>query len=89
MLQASVHHTAVKVFKDTNNNKLKNSILINPLNTQLNPICHLLTLLGTHPILHIIRIGVNSMNLNPTIEGLINLTRRQISVKGYRILPPH
>jgi len=33
--------------------------LINPLNTKLNPICHLLALLGAHPILHISRIRVN------------------------------
>jgi hypothetical protein len=26
---------------------------INPLNTELNPICHLLALLGTHHIFHI------------------------------------
>ena len=31
----------------------------NPLMTQLNPICHLLALLGAHPILHISRIRVN------------------------------
>ena len=30
----------------------------NPLNAELNPICHLLALLGTHPILHIGRIKV-------------------------------
>ena len=29
---------------------------INPLNAELNPICHLLALLGTHPILHVSRI---------------------------------
>jgi hypothetical protein len=33
--------------------------VINPLNTKLNPICHLLALLGAHPILHISRIRVN------------------------------
>ena len=32
----------------------------NPLNTELNPICHLLALLGAHPILHVSRIRVNS-----------------------------
>jgi hypothetical protein len=32
--------------------------IINPLNTELNPICHLLALLGTHHILHISRIRV-------------------------------
>jgi hypothetical protein len=31
---------------------------INPLNSELNPICHLLALLGTHPILHVSRIRV-------------------------------
>jgi hypothetical protein len=31
----------------------------NPLNAELNPICHLLALLGAHPILHISRIRVN------------------------------
>jgi len=32
--------------------------VLNPLNAELNPICHLLTLLGAHPILHISRIKV-------------------------------
>ena len=32
---------------------------LNPLNAELNPICHLLALLGPHPILHIGRIKVN------------------------------
>jgi hypothetical protein len=32
----------------------------NPLNTELNPICHLLSLLGAHHILHISRVRVNS-----------------------------
>ena len=32
---------------------------INLLNTELNPICHLLALLGAHPIFHISRIRVN------------------------------
>jgi len=42
-------------------NALANSVVavFNPLNTELNPICHLLALLGTHHILHISRIRVN------------------------------
>ena len=32
---------------------------LNPLNTELNPICHLLALLGAHHILHFSRIRVN------------------------------
>jgi hypothetical protein len=31
----------------------------NPLNSESNPICHLLTLLGAHHILHISRTRVN------------------------------
>jgi len=34
--------------------------LINPLNAELNPICHLLVLLGAHLILHISRIRVKT-----------------------------
>jgi len=33
-----------------------------PLNAELNPICHLLALLGTHHILHVGRIRVNSID---------------------------
>ena len=32
--------------------------VFNPLNAELNPICHLLTLLGAHHILHVSRIRV-------------------------------
>jgi len=38
---------------------LQHSAMFNPLNAKLNPICHLLALLGAHPILHISRIRVN------------------------------
>ena len=31
----------------------------NSLNAELNPICHLLELVGAHPILHVSRIRVN------------------------------
>jgi hypothetical protein len=37
-------------------------INVNPLNTELNPICHLLALLGAHHILHVIRVKVKSPN---------------------------
>jgi len=33
---------------------------VNPLNAELNPICHLLELLGAHHILHFSRIRVNN-----------------------------
>jgi len=34
------------------------SPFLNPLNVELNPICHLLALLGAHHILHVSRIRV-------------------------------
>jgi len=33
-------------------------VYVNPLNAELNLICHLLALLGAHPILHVSRIRV-------------------------------
>jgi len=32
---------------------------LNPLNAELNPICHLLALLGAHHIFHVNRLRVN------------------------------
>jgi len=44
---------------------------INPLNAELNPIYHLLALLGAHHILHVSRIRVNTEmkqeNLRPEL----------------------
>jgi hypothetical protein len=33
-------------------------VMINPLNAELNPICHLVALLGIHHLLHVSRIRV-------------------------------
>jgi len=44
--------------------------VFNPLNAELNPICHLVELLGAHPILHVSRIRVK-------IAFLYNWTRRR------------
>jgi hypothetical protein len=42
----------------------KGDHFLNPLNAELNPITHLLALLGAHHILHISRIRVNYVQLN-------------------------
>jgi hypothetical protein len=34
----------------------------NPLKAELNPICHLLALLGAHPVFHVSRIRVNVLS---------------------------
>jgi hypothetical protein len=48
-------------------NTYSRTFSINPLNAELNPICHLLALLGTHHIFHISRIRVNfSVNSSAT-----------------------
>jgi hypothetical protein len=45
--------------------KHKNIInYINPFNAKLNPICHLLALLGAHHILHVSRIRVKAQRLS-------------------------
>jgi hypothetical protein len=36
----------------------KSNNVFSPLNAKLNPICHLLVLIGAHPILHVSRIRV-------------------------------
>jgi hypothetical protein len=44
--------------------------LLNPLNAELNPICHLLALLGTHPILRVSRIRVKHRMSNHSCSNL-------------------
>jgi len=41
----------------------RSSHVINPLNAELNPICHLLALLGVHHFLHASRIRDKSLTL--------------------------
>jgi hypothetical protein len=52
----------------------------NPLNGELNPICHLLALLGTHHVLHISRIRVKhpSYILNSFISAILGFPVRQL-----------
>ena len=54
--------------------KLHNEEL-NPLNTELNPICHLLALLGAHHIFNVSRIRVTDLYCSPYIIRAI-ISRR-------------
>ena len=49
---------------------------INPLNAELNPICHLLALVGTHRILHVSRVRVNLSHVRderrPLTKAVLN-----------------
>jgi len=46
--------------------------IINLLNAELNPIYHLLTLLGAHHILHVGRIRVKCSGAIPENDGVLN-----------------
>jgi hypothetical protein len=54
---------------------------LNPLNAKLNPICHLLALLGAHHILHVSRIRVNiqtGKNACYTGENIFSITAQEL-----------
>jgi hypothetical protein len=54
-------------------------IHFNSLNAELNPICHLLALLGAHPIFHISRIKVKHVSWNTAVvssQGKTNTAER-------------
>jgi len=57
-------HYGPGVDSASNRNEYKEYFLAgggNPLNVELNPICHLLALLGAHHILHVSRIRVKAV----------------------------
>jgi len=54
-------------------------LAFNPLNADLNPVCHLLALLGAHHILHISRIRVNAPLL---ICCILDYTIRKLLKSG-------
>jgi hypothetical protein len=56
-----IHNLTPFSQKPTTGSYLCGATSINPLNAELNPICHLLALLGAHSILHVSRIRVNSI----------------------------
>jgi len=52
---------------------------INSLSAELNPICHLLALLGAHPILHISRIRVIIRKLISEFKKNVTLARNSVA----------
>ena len=55
-------HTFIVVLRISRCNILE-IMVFNPLNPELNPICHLLALLGAHHFLHVSRIRVKLLTL--------------------------
>jgi hypothetical protein len=65
----------ISIFEETDNFASQITIalaIINLLNAELNPICHLLTLLGVHHILHVGRIWVNGSGAIRENDGLLD-----------------
>jgi len=56
------------------------STLFNHLNAELNPICHLLALLGAHHILHVSRIRVNLSSWQGLCTRHSNITNIKINL---------
>ena len=60
-------------FVPLNIHKLSKLLLFNPLNAELNPICHLLALAGARHLVHVSRIRVNPLNTRVGILILATL----------------
>jgi len=56
-------HTHRHTLTHTHTHTHTHTVTFNPLNAELNPICHLLALLGAHHILHVSRIRVNQCSM--------------------------
>ena len=66
---------------------LRVSACINPLNAKLNPICHLLALLGAHHILHISGVRVKQPfppHSSPRSETLVRAATNQLNDAQHR-----
>ena len=74
-----VKDQVIIMFSSTGQKNLE-IIFFNPLNVELNIICHLLTLLGAHHILHVSRIRVTELNLK--LYSLIKVTIKQWLHRG-------
>jgi len=56
--------------------------LHNPLNSELNPICHLLALLGAHHILHVSRVIAYGFLYFFSFSRKINPTKKELSLRS-------
>jgi hypothetical protein len=68
------------------NQYIETHILLNPLNAKLNPICHLLALLGAHHILNVSRIKVKGLNEILSIFSTFVMPFGRISIQEMPIL---
>jgi len=66
----------------TNNNSVPNSQRSNPLNAELNPICHLLALLGAHHIFHVSGLRIKPLESSEKGTKFITLLRLSVDLRG-------
>ena len=64
----------------THTHTRKHTQYINPLNAELNPICHLLSLLGVHHFLHVSRIRVKILTLRLLMSYICHLLRSWVQI---------
>jgi hypothetical protein len=55
--------------------------LFNPLNAKLNPICHLMALLGAHYIFHVSRLRVKEYDIVETLVKVWNCIILKLSLR--------
>jgi hypothetical protein len=56
-------------------------MVLNLLNAELNPMCHLLALLGAHPMHHVSRIRVKGQNVNIKSDVVFHILQNINSIK--------
>ena len=61
------------------------SRLVNALDAELNPICHLLALLGVHHFLHVSRIRVKSLTLRLLMSYMYDISSLRVKVLSMHI----
>jgi hypothetical protein len=54
---------------------IRNLLSVNPLNAELNPICHLIALAGAHHFVDVSSIRVNDLKSSPNIVRVIKSGR--------------
>jgi hypothetical protein len=81
-----ITRTTIQYYICTIRELLDSQPLFNPLNAELNPICHLLALLGAHHILHVSRVRVNRSlhEMDRTIVSLVRISNQQFFLEGVK-----
>ena len=65
---------------------ITNSTYINPLNSELNPICYLLALLGAYHFLHVNRIRVKLLTFRLLMSYIYGISRLRVNKEHLRIV---